>query len=38
MFGGGSSLGANGTSRKGGKTDLKRSSPPGLSKREKIWP
>ncbi len=38
MCGGDWTLGANGTSIKGGKTDLERSPPPGLCKREKIWP
>lgn len=38
MCSGGRSLGANGTSRKGGETDLERSPPPGLCEREKIWP
>lgn len=34
MCSGGWNLGANGISRKGGRTDLERSSP-GLSEREK---
>lgn len=38
MCGGGWCLGANRTSRKGGKTDVERSPPPGLCEREKIWP
>lgn len=38
MCSGGWSLGANGTFKKGGKTDLERSPPPGLCEREKIQP
>lgn len=34
---GGGSLEANGTSIKGGKTDLERFPPPGLCEKEKIW-
>lgn len=38
MCSGGWGTGTKGLSRRGGKTDLERSPPPGLCEREKIKP